>query len=315
MKKIFVSKTGTVKSISEALLLVNNEPAEILIDDGIYFEKISVLKDNITLKGKSKENTIISYNDFSKKLHNDLYEYNTFRTYTLQVLGKNVTIENLTIENSAGSGKKFGQAVALQSIGDMTYINNCIIKGYQDTVFIGPLPLDLIDRYQGFLEPEILNINYQTRHVFNNCYIEGDVDFIFGSGNAIFNNCELFGLTDGKLSNGYYFAPSTEKNSKYGITVINSKLTGKSDREWFYIGRPWREYGMLTLINCELDDIIYEEKYNKWENTNRDKTCRFNEFKSYGKSANKKGVTWVNNNIDLNEYKIEKIMDGWNPIK
>lgn len=314
MKTIYVSKTGTIKSITEALALIDGEPTEIIIDEGIYFEKISILKNNITLKGKSKENTIISYNDFSRKLNSDLYEFNTFRTYTLEILGNNIVVENLTIENSSGPGKKFGQAVSLQAVGDKIYVNNCIIKGYQDTIFAGPLPLDLIKRYQGFLKPEILNIKNQTRQIFNNCIVEGDVDFIFGSGNTLFNNCEIIGLTYNNSPRGYYFAPSTEKNSKYGITLIDCKLKGNSDNERFFIARPWRDYGMLTLINCYLGNIIYNEKYNKWDNTNRDKTCRFYEFGSYGESANKKSVPWVKTNLNLEEYSIINIMDGWDPI-
>lgn len=313
MKTIFVSKTGTITTLKEALSLINNEPTTILLDEGVYFEKVSVLNNHIIIKGKSKENTIISFNDFSKKINDDGQELNTFRTYTVELLGNNITLENLTIENTSGDGKKYGQAVALQAVGDMIVVKNCNIKGYQDTLFVGPLPFDLINRYQGFIKDRMLAVNYQTRQFFTNCIIEGDVDFIFGSGNTIFNRCEIRRISSLRNVAGFDAAPSTDESSKYGFTFINCDFTSDINCQ-YYIARPWRDYGKVSLINCNLSESVASGRFNGWEKTNRDKTCRFEEIGSTGLGSSNSIHKWINTNIDINDYTINKIFKDWNPI-
>lgn len=48
---------------------------------------------------------------------------------------------NITFENSAGFGKKVGQAIAVYAEGDDLVFKNCHMLGHQDTLFTGPLPM------------------------------------------------------------------------------------------------------------------------------------------------------------------------------
>jgi hypothetical protein len=56
-----------------------------------------------------------------------------------------------------------GQAVAMRITGDRAAFYNCKFKGFQDTL-----------------------CDDRGNHLFKSCYIEGTVDFIFGSGTSLY---------------------------------------------------------------------------------------------------------------------------------
>lgn len=266
--------------ITKTIMSLNaDDDYEICLKTGNYFEKIKIKWDSdytLTIKGLKK--VVISNNDFAKKRHQDQKEYNTFRTYTMMILGRNVTLENLTIENTCGSGKKYGQGVALALIGDQIKLNNCRLLGHQDTLFLGPLPKDLIERYQNFLPQDELIFPLPHRIHVKKTYISGDVDFVFGSAEAYFSECEF----NSKARHGFVFAPSTDKNDEIGFVVRNCRFTSnsKDKSSHVYIARPWRDYGYCALYDCQMDNHIHDDGFDKWNNTSRDKTCRFYEFNS-----------------------------------
>lgn len=241
----------------------------IKISEGIYNEKIKITKSNITLEGEG--NVIIQNMDWYSKTNADNKEYNTFRTYTVMVTGNNVKFNNLTIKNLSVPARTYGQAVALHVLGDNFQMTNSKIISAQDTLFIGPLPPNLQIKYQGFLLPDELSPNY-GRQYFENCYIEGDVDYIFGAGNTIFESCHFHSIAPER---GFFFAPSHNADQEFGFTVINSKFTALN-KNTMYLARPWRDYGKTTIINCNIEEgIIKPEGFNKWDGTERDKTARF----------------------------------------
>ena len=98
MNKIIVDKDSNVNTIQKAIDLIDiNQDNEIFIKNGTYFEKLKIKfysSFSLRIIGESKENTIISFNDFARKIHQDGLEYNTFRTSSLMLLGDNITLEN-----------------------------------------------------------------------------------------------------------------------------------------------------------------------------------------------------------------------------
>jgi pectinesterase len=151
MDRIIVDKNTEVNTIAKALKLAEEKGCnEIFIRKGIYEEKVKVTISNLKITGEDKDSTVITYRDYAKKIHADGKEYNTFRTYTFMVLANNVTLCNLTIRNDSGPGAVVGQAVALSVTGDMVKIHDCHLVAHQDTLFLGPLPKDLIIRYRDF---------------------------------------------------------------------------------------------------------------------------------------------------------------------
>ena len=113
--------SGDFSTIQEAINTVNcyaNKKVFIFIKVGIYKEKLVIPKSkhNLSLIGEDKEHTVITFDDHSGKMDSTSNKtINTFTSYTLLVQGNDITIKDLTIENSTCNE---GQAVALHVVGD-----------------------------------------------------------------------------------------------------------------------------------------------------------------------------------------------------
>ena len=285
-------KLNDTMSINDTLKSVK-EGDVIYLQDGIYKEKIKISINNIKIIGQSKENTIITNHDYFHKIMPDYNECNTFRSYTLYVGGDNVCISNLTIENSSIPSRKYGQAVALHVDGDKFVCENVELRSAQDTLFSGPLPDDLIIRHTYFLEKEFLK-NHLSRQHYINCDIKGDVDFIFGCGMSLFENCNLINVADNPDSTRLFFtAPSHEKDQEYGFLFYKCNLSSTNPEiKNTSLGRPWRDYGISVYIDCKYDkDLIKPEGFSDWLTLGRSKTARFME---YNEDIDKsKRLSWV----------------------
>ena len=289
-------------SINEALKKLNDGDI-LFLENGIYNEKVIVLNNNIKIIGESKDQVIIRNHDWFCKIMEDYNECNTFRTYTVLIAGNNIELENLTIENSCKPSSKYGQAIALYAEGDNFHAYNLNIKGAQDTLFTGPLPPDLIIRHQGFLPKYQLN-GKKSKQIYDSCNIEGDVDFIFGTAEALFINCNIISIKRVCKSSieGFLCAPAQSLDNKYGYLFYKCNLISEGNNKNIFLARPWRDYGMAAFIECNIGNHISELGFDKWNNTNRDKTARFYEYNE--KYDLSKRVKWAHilNKEDKNKY-------------
>lgn len=295
--------SGDFKTIQEAINKVRDHAefrVVITIKEGTYNEKVVIpsFKRNVTLKGENKEKTIISYNDFSGKPFRGIdvtgnEKFSTYTSYTLFIQGNDCTIENLTIENTAG---KVGQAVALHTEGDRVVIKNCSILGNQDTLYLA---------------------KGGTRNYFENCFINGTTDFIFGAATVYFNNCTIE-----SLSNSYVTAASTTKEDTYGFVFVDCKLTAKDESvNKVFLGRPWRPYAQTVFINTEMGSHILPEGWNPWKGDknfpDKEKTVFYAESGSKGDGGKdiSKRASWAHQlkKSDLKKYDLKKVLKGWNP--
>lgn len=274
MKKILVSKKSNIKTIQEAISVASNfNDAIIEIDEGIYKEKIKVFTNNITIIGKGIDKTIITFDDYSKKIHSDGRDYNTFRTSTMLITGNRCKIKDLTIENTSKS-KLCGQAIALSVLGNHFHAENIKLKSEQDTLFLGPLPDDLKVRYTNFLSNDELFIEGSLYSKFIKCEIEGNIDFIFGSGSSLFDNCNIMSVSD-----GYVIAPSHSLYQDWGFIFNNCTFTKKNENiNNVCLIRLWRPYGKAHFLNCKYDSHIGEYGLQGWNNKNPDVFTRIYEY-------------------------------------
>ncbi len=251
--------TGDYKTINEALKKVRgdfDDPVRIFVKDGVYKEKVLVnntLK-NVTIEGESRKGTVISNGDYAS-----LNNMGTSGSYTMRIDGNDITLKNMTIENTAG---QVGQAVALHTTGDKIHVINCDILGNQDTLYA---------------------TGHNSRDLFDNCYIEGTVDFIFGAATALFRNCHLHAKRD-----GYLTAASTPKENLVGYVFHNCKVTADPEAKNVHLGRPWRPYASTFFINCELPKNISPKGWHNWGNAENEKTARYGEYKCSGPGADEK---------------------------
>ena len=268
--------TGDYTTIAEALEAVRafmDFDVKIYIKKGIYKEKLVVPSwvQHIELIGEDVQNTIITHAD-----HANMNHMGTFRTYTVKVEGNYITFRNITIENNA---PRLGQAVALHTEGDCLRFINCRFLGNQDTVYTG---------VEG------------TRLYFENCYIEGTTDFIFGPSTAWFEGCTIH-----SKANSYITAASTPKDIEYGYIFNKCKLTATAGVDKVYLGRPWRPYAYTIFMNCELGKHIVGAGWDNWRDAKNEKTARYSEYHNSGEGAKADNrVKWAK---QLSDKEAEKI--------
>lgn len=268
--------TGDYTTIVEALEAVRafmDFDVKIYIKKGIYKEKLVVPSwvQHIELIGEDVQNTIITHAD-----HANMNHMGTFRTYTVKVEGNYITFRNITIENNA---PRLGQAVALHTEGDCLRFINCRFLGNQDTVYTG---------VEG------------TRLYFENCYIEGTTDFIFGPSTAWFEGCTIH-----SKANSYITAASTPKDIEYGYIFNKCKLTATAGVDKVYLGRPWRPYAYTIFMNCELGKHIVGAGWDNWRDAKNEKAARYAEYHNSGEGAKVDNrVKWAK---QLSDKEAEKI--------
>jgi len=284
--------TGNFRNIQQAIDSVRAfNPAgtvTIFIKKGFYKEKLEIPTHvcNVRLIGEDRDKTIINYDDHAK-----INKMGTFRTYTLKICGNDIRLENLTVENSAA---QLGQAVALHVEGDRAVFVNCSFLGNQDTVYTG---------------------KQNARQYFENCYIEGTTDFIFGPSTVWFEGCSIF-----CKRNSYITAASTPQNIKYGYILNNCKIMLADSVTEEYLGRPWRSYAMTLYMNCQLPKGIRPVGWDNWRSEANEKTARYMEFNNTGEGADTSGRTWSKmlTKKEVTEFTVENVLkgfDGWNPTK
>ncbi len=258
LERFVVSPLGTY--IAER---IEKGETDIVLPEGVFSEKLHIEAESLKITGSK---TVISYGDYAKKPHNEDELYGTFRSYSAFFRADFLRLENLTIENTAGVGEEAGQAIAAYFDCRKAHIKNCTFRGYQDTVFTAPLPEKPVIP-NSFKGPNDGLARNPSLMYFENCVIEGDVDFIFGGACAVFENCEIR-----SLRKGYVSAPSTPKEQKYGFIFKNCRFTGQGDT---YIARPWRKDGACLIMECETSEHILPELWHDWDNEEKRENCRF----------------------------------------
>ncbi len=304
--ELVVSKDGSgdCTTIQEAINQVRDHAEKrviIRIKAGTYNEKVVIpsFKRNITLKGEGAVQTIIAFDDYSGKPFRGVDvtgnpKFSTYTSYTVLIAANDCTLEDLTIENTAG---RVGQAVALHTEGDRIVIRNCHIFGNQDTLYLA---------------------RAGTRTYLENCIINGTTDFIFGAAMAYFFRCRIE-----SLSNSYITAASTIEHDQYGFVFDSCILTAKDEQvNNVYLGRPWRPYAKTVFIDTEMGAHITSEGWHPWPGDknfpNKEKTAFYAEYGSHGPGAKdlSKRVIWSHQlkKSALKKYSQEKVLNGWNPL-
>lgn len=280
--------TGDFNSIQEAVDSVSMLPETIFVKKGIYHEIVNISMPYLTIEGEDANETIIEYDNYANMILENDEKRGTFRSYTMLITADYFTCSNITIANTSGFGKQVGQAIAVYAESDHIHFKGCRILGHQDTLFTGPLPNEVVIS-GGFTGPTEFAERKLCRQIYTACYIEGEVDFIFGSAAAYFDNCELYSIDRGIDPDGYVTAPSTYQNQKYGYIFNNCRFTGNCPPGTVYISRPWRIYAQTVLLNCELGEHIKSEGFHDWDKTESHETVTYAEYNCFGPGADRTG--------------------------
>lgn len=305
--------SGDFNSIQQAVdSIPAGTPETIYIKKGIYKERVEVRKNNISFVGESTDDTIITESYYARMIMPDGSKRGTFRSYTFFVYADNFTASNLTFENAAGFGDEFGQAIAVYAEGDNITFRNCKILGHQDTLFTGPLPMKE-KQPGGFTGPTIDGIRRVVHQLYEDCYIAGEIDFIFGSATAYFKNCTLFALNRNQKINAYYTAPSTYEGQAFGYVFGSCTFTGNCPPKSVALSRPWRIHAKTVLLNCSYSDQIIDEGFTDWNKPESHETVYYAEYNGHGEGFKpEKRAAYVHqlNESEAARYTLENVMNS-----
>ncbi|RKD98255.1 pectinesterase family protein [Halopiger aswanensis] len=229
----------------------------IFLKEGVYEEKVTVHSWNpkIDLIGESADGTVITHDDHFDRI--DRGRNSTFFTYTLRVCGNDFRARNLTVRNSAGP--EVGQAVALHVEADRAVFEHCRFVGNQDTVYAA---------------------GEGARQYFDDCYLEGTTDFVFGGATAVFENCEVHSKAD-----SYITAASTPRTEPFGFVFDNCTLTAEPDVSEVYLGRPWRDHAHVAFLRSHMGDHIHPAGWHDWSRPAVVDDVTYAEYENHGPGA------------------------------
>ncbi|RZC85061.1 hypothetical protein C5167_047851 [Papaver somniferum] len=159
---------GNYVTIQEAVNSIpsgNSQWIIIQLNPGKYEERVNITSDKpcIVLQGYDRYNTSIEWNQGTTE--------NPFDTAGFTSNAENFVAKNITFKNTYNLGVQelpIAKAVAAAIIGDKSSFYDCSFISVQDTL-----------------------ADQSGRHYFRNCHIEGAMDFIFGNGRSIYEDCEI----------------------------------------------------------------------------------------------------------------------------
>lgn len=296
--------------------------AVVLVKTGRYREKLTIDRPRITLLGESRDSTVITYDAAADTPSPGGGRYGTRGSFTLRIVAPDFRAENLTIENafdypanaakSDSDSTKFRnpQAVALMTdLGsDRATFVNVRILGYQDTLFTN-----------------------SGRQYFYKCYIAGHVDFIFGAGRTVFDDCDIVSLDRGsKTNNGYVTAASTPVSEQFGFLFLRSRMKKGSPSMApgsVTLGRPWHPFAdpdavaSVAFVDTWMDDHIGTKGWDRMSSVDSTGTrvwyepesARFVEFGTKGPGAVASPTRRVLSASDAANYTPAIVLRGWVP--
>lgn len=309
---IIVAKDGTGDHISiQDAVDAANEGDVIYIRPGIYEGRVIINKDMFTLRGEDAADCVITAGGCAKDRDETGKEKGTFLSWTLLVTGNDVLVRDLTVRNDAGDGSIVGQAVAVYAAGDRDVWKNVRMIAHQDTLFCGPtMPKVQKDALPWQVPAGVESVGdcpaVYSRQYFEDCFIRGDVDFIFGPYRCYFEKCMLYMNERG----GYYTAANTPEECEYGMVFHECLLTGEGKG---YLGRPWRRFARTAFIDCEMDEHVNPWGFCDWDE-NRVVTDRLCEYGTRGACADMSLRHPAEGRItaqDAAHYSKTKVLDGW----
>lgn len=174
---------------------------------------------------------------------------------------------DITFENTAGPEKH--QAVAVRSDSDLSVFFRCAIRGYQDSLY-----------------------THAMRQFFRECKISGTVDFIFGHGTVVFQNCEILakrGLPDQKNAITAHGRIDPDEPSGFSLQFCN--ITADSDLLPYvnstgtYLGRPWKIYSRTIFMQNYISNIVRPEGWLEMNGSVGLDTLYYAEYMNYGEGA------------------------------
>lgn len=288
-----VKMYSTIQEAVDSVPKNNQEAVVILVKEGYYTEHLVVTSPYITLIGEDREKVNINFYDAKESPAGG--DTSLRPSVYVKSSATGFAAENLTFENTyayLGDGSISNESAdALRVDADKATFVNVKILGYQDTLQT--------------------NTNHQY---FYKCYIGGNIDYIYGTGQTLFEDCDLVYRYSQNKNAGYITAPKTDADDAYGYIFNNCRVLAEAgcSGSKYLLARPWGPDGAATFINTYMSGIVNKTNSYADMSGNLYKEARFNEYYSYGP-----GFEINNNRAQISASQAENMLTtaflGWNP--
>jgi pectin methylesterase-like acyl-CoA thioesterase len=306
--------SGDYWTVQEAISAApTSGSSEIVIEKGVYHEVLSVPKDKswLTIEGVTGNRAdVVIYNSRAHGMIDPStgLKYSTQGSAVATFRPPNLTVRDLTISNTFDRNahpeinQYETQAVAIAAMGDRQVYENVSIMSHQDTLYVkGETPTT------------------QARQYFTNCFIRGDVDFIFGNATAVIALSTIQVLNH---AGGTVLAPNTDYRKKYGILISSSTITTSGvPNDTMHLGRPWHNapeaHPQAVVRNCDIQAGIKDAQ--PWTNMVPEypwQWARFKEYQNFGAGAGTGSNAPQMSSTEAADYTAQKYLagtDGWKP--
>jgi pectinesterase len=277
---------GDFTSVQDAVDAVPGEDATIVLGPGTYRETvlITAATPGLTLLGATGDprDVVIVHDNANGTPKPGGGTYGTSGSATVTAQADRFTARHITFANdwlrAEHPGVTGTQAVAVKVQGDRSAFQHCRFLGHQDTL------------YADTMAPAVF-----ARQYFRDCYVEGDVDFVFGRATAVYEHCRFHTLDRTDLAAapyGFVFAPSTTAPDPHGFLVVRCRITSGAPDAAYKLARPWvpssdtTAVPMLTVRDSRLGaGIDAAEPYADMSAAYPWQSMRFREYANLGPGA------------------------------
>ncbi|OAY77298.1 putative pectinesterase 29, partial [Ananas comosus] len=284
VKSIFVNRTGKgdFRRIQEAINSIpdnNDQWIRIHVAAGVYKEKVLITqyKGFILLEGEGAHKTLIKWGDYN----NDKSNHTTVSSATFSSYATNFVARDISFKNTYNGGSTMSQAVAALIAGDSSSFYRCSFIGIQDT---------LCDAW--------------GRHYYEDCYIEGALDFIFGQAQSMYQRCTIT-TVNAPISPAYVTAQGRSSDvDQSGFVFKSCTVNGTVET---YLGRAWRNYARVIFYDTNMSNIVAPLGWDAWNYKGKEKYITFVESGCSGPGSNTTGrVKWKKT---LSSSELNKLID------
>ncbi|MEU1531823.1 pectinesterase family protein [Streptomyces fagopyri] len=277
---------GDHTTVQAAVNAASGSGYTLVVAAGTYRETVAVGADltEMTWIGASRDprDVVVVYDNAGGTPKPGGGTYGTTGSATTTVRADGFTARRITFANDwlrADHPEITGtQAVAVKVQGDRSAFVGCRFLGHQDTLYADSMALGTF-----------------ARQYYRDCYVEGDVDFVFGRATAVFERCHFRALNRTDLAGapyGFVFAPSTAVADPRGYLVTASLVTSGAPDAYYKLARPWvpgsdaTARPMLTVRDSRLTaGIDAVAPYADMSDTHPWQSQRFAEYRNTGPGA------------------------------
>ena len=320
---------GSVQAAIDAAPRDGRRPYRVRIGRGVWREKLLIDKPSIHLIGEDRAGSVLSYDAAAGMARPDGEAWGTWGCASVIVRAPDFRAERLSIENAfdyVGNlsaprfepiGPNGAQAVALMLDrgAERSVLHDVDLRGHQDTLFVDA-----------------------GRSLFRRCRIAGSVDFVFGGGNALFEDCELHSrYRPSKERQGYVAVPCTPSAQAYGLSFLRCRLTRDAEvpDASVALGRAWRPgrtfadgkygdpdaVGAAAYLSCWMDAHIDPRGWDAMGYTARDgsltmlapEAARLYEHDSRGPGAARTPGRRRLDRAAVARHRRDLVLGGWQP--